>query len=149
MEDNNRIIESISISFIKARNINILHPVTIKNNYDVENSLIYVSKGGICYGKDKEQVEEGEVLFIPGGKQLALTYGKGKTDNLTKDEFLTNKEKYFQTLKDDSFDQEGISYVSFDSKVFDSVNFFASLDITSFVIRNNPKLISIIREINF
>ena len=40
MEDYNKIIESLGVKFIKARNIRILQPITIKNFYDVENTLL-------------------------------------------------------------------------------------------------------------
>ncbi len=148
MEDYNRIIESLSVSFIKARNINILQPVTIENNYDVENSLLYVNSGSLSFGKDSEKVQEGEILFVPGGKQVTITYGSGDAVVLSKDHFLNNKDKYFKSISDESFGNSAYSYVSFDSKVFDSVNFFASLDIPSFVVRGNPQLSSLILNIN-
>ncbi|MDH5608341.1 MAG: AraC family transcriptional regulator [Cyclobacteriaceae bacterium] len=148
MEDYNRIIESLSVSFVKARNINILRPVTIENNYDVENSLFLVMAGAIRFGKEKEEVFPGEILFVPGGKQISLSFGAGEVISLSKDEFLTHKEQYFKNLNDESFGANSYSSISFDSKVFDSVNFFASLDIPAFVIRNSQKLGNLIREIN-
>jgi len=148
MEDYNRIIESLSISFVKARNINILKTVTIENTYDVENTLLLVTGGSVRYGKQMVEIQNGELLFIPGGKQLTVTYGSGKAISVSKDNFLTNKEKYIETLIDDSFVNEGYSYVSFDSKVFDSVNFFASLDIPAFAISKSENLSALILSIN-
>lgn len=148
MEDYNRIIESLSISFIKARNINILKSVTIENTYDVENTLLLVTGGSVKYGKQMVEIQNGQLLFIPGGKQLSVTYGSGKAVSVSKDSFLTNKEKYIETLTDDSFGNESYSYVSFDSKVFDSVNFFASLDIPAFAINKSENLSALILSIN-
>ncbi|MFY0689888.1 MAG: helix-turn-helix transcriptional regulator [Cyclobacteriaceae bacterium] len=148
MEDYNRIIESLSVSFIKARNINILHSVTIENNYDVENSLLLVNEGEIRFGKDREVVKKGEMLFVPGGKQLSITYGSGEAVSLTKDNFLNNRDKYFESTSKSESTGNSYAYVSFDSKVFDSVNFFASLDIPAFIVKPDAKLAGLIMEVN-
>ncbi len=148
MEDYNKIIESLSVSFIKAKNINILNPVSVRNNYDVENTILYVNKGQLKYGEYQDVVEEGDILFVPGGKMIAITYGSGKADSLTKDDFLNNKERYFQPSdRLNSTENESYCYVSFEAKVFDSVNFFASLDIPAFVIKQESSLGLLIKEV--
>ena len=149
MEDYNRIIESLSVKFVKAKNINILKSVTVENIYDVENSLILVNKGNLAFGKDKKQVNEGEILFVPGGKQIALTYGDNEDLlSLSKDNFLNNKNEYFDVDEfiNPSFDS--FSFVSFDAKVFDSVNFFSSLDVPTFIIGKHPLLAELIIKTN-
>lgn len=149
MEDYNQIIESLSIRYIKARNINILKPVTISNNYEVENTLLIVNKGVVLYGKEQEEARTGDVLFIPGGKMVSVTYGSGSPDITNKEDFLNDKEVYFETNQtNDLGDSESFSYVSFEAKAFDSVNFFGSLDIPAFKVNNNDRLIELIREIN-
>lgn len=149
MEDYNKIIESLGVRFIKAKNINILKPVTVENNYDIENTLILVTKGSIRFGKEKEQVNAGEVLFVPGGRLLSITYGSGDSDSLSKDDFLSNRESYFKGYETESGDYESYSYVSFEAKAFDSVNFFASLDIPPFKITSNhSKFVNLISDIN-
>ncbi len=148
VEDYNRIIESLSVRFVKARNINILKPVTIENNYDVENSLLLVNVGELKYGKDRETVKQGELLFVPGGKQVSITYGTGEATSLSKDDFLSNKDSYFQNAKEIPQNIDSYSYVSFDAKVFDSVNFFGSLDVPPFVIPINEKIAQLILQIN-
>ena len=99
MEDYNKIIESLSVRFISAKNINILQPLTVENYYDVENVFIYVHKGEVRFGKEKEVVKENEILFVPGGKMVGLTYGSGNSMNLSNDDFINNKEKFFQPVK--------------------------------------------------
>lgn len=149
MEDYNKIIESLNIRFKKARNINILQPLTIENYYDVENTIIIPNKGEVRYGRDRKLVNPDEVLFVPGGKLISLTYGSGDAVSLSNDDFINNKEKYFQQVNglfEESI-HENFSYVSFDAKVFDSVNFFASLDIPPFTIANNHRIINLMREI--
>ena len=148
MEDYNKIIESLSVRFIKANNIRILKPVTIANFYDVENTIVLLNKGSIRFGGEGESVKESEVLFIPGGKSVSLTYGTGSAVTLTNDDFINNKEIYFQ-----SYDQlrgttdESFSFINFEAKVFDSVNFFASLDLPAFVISGNNLINSLVKAV--
>jgi hypothetical protein len=47
MEDYNKIIESLGVKFGKARHINILQSITIKNFYDVENTLLVLYNGDV------------------------------------------------------------------------------------------------------
>ena len=148
MEDYNKIIESLEIRFVKAKNINILKPITIENNYEVENFLVLVTAGEIKYGKEKEVAKEGDVIFVPGGKPVSMTYGSGKATSLSKDDFLSNKDQYLKSYTDNPISEEHYSYVAFDAKAFDSVNFFASLDIPPFKMEENYKLAGLIRQIN-
>lgn len=148
MEDYNKIIESLEIRFVKAKNINILKPVTIDNNYEVENYLILVTGGEIKFGKDKEAATEGDVIFIPGGRPISMSYGMGTPTILSKDDFLTNKDQFLKSFNEHSISDEHYSYVAFDAKAFDSVNFFSSLDIPPFKIDENYKLAGLIKQIN-
>ena len=142
MEDYNKIIESLGVRYIKAKNINIIQPVTIENFYDVENTIILVKKGQVSYSENGSEkiVEEGEALFVPGGKNVALTYGSGSTARLSNEDFISKKELYIQTHTDpskQSSEYESFDFVTFEAKVFNSVNFFASLDIDPFIIKND------------
>ena len=148
MEDYNKIIESLSVRYVKAKNITILNPVSVQNNYDVENTILLVNKGQVSFGPENNLVNEGEIVFIPGGKMLAITYGSGTPDELTKDDFLNVKERYFETTESMTAGQEeSFCFVSFDAKVFDSVNFFASLDIPPFIIKEDNILGLLIKEV--
>jgi len=148
VEDYNKIIESLGVRFIKAKNINILKPVTIENSYDIENSLVLVNTGSLSFGKEKEVCKEGEVFFVPGGRQISITYGTHGPVSLSKDDFLNNKEAYFKSYIDKPESKDSYSYVSFEAKAFDSVNFFASLDIPAFKLDNSGNLGDLIKHIN-
>lgn len=148
MEDYNKIIESLEIRFVKAKNINILKPVTIENNYEVENYLLLVTGGEIKFGKEKEVARQGDVIFVPGGRPISMSYGTGSPTILSKDDFLTNKDQFLKSFAEDSTNSEHYSYVAFDAKAFDSVNFFSSLDIPPFKIDENYKLAGLIKQIN-
>ncbi len=150
MEDYNKIIESLSVRFIKSKNIRILQPVTIQNYYDVENTILILNRGQIKYGQDAEVVDGGNVLFIPGGKMVSITYGSGDAVKLSNDDFINNKELYFQSLETTDItklEADNFSYITFEAKVFDSVNFFASLDIPPFVVDENDKIVDLIKDI--
>ena len=143
MEDYNKIIESLNVHFKKANNIRIAQPITIENYYDVENTVIRLNNGEIRFGKEKELVKKGDILFVPGGKNVSVTFGSGNAISLSNDDFISRKENYFKSIEINEVAQdnaESFTYVNFDAKVFDSVNFFASLDIPPFVIRDNPKV---------
>jgi AraC-like DNA-binding protein len=151
MEDYNKIIESLGVKFIKARNMHILQPIKIKNYYDVENSLLILYKGEVYLGEDQIQVNEGDMLFIPGGKQVTITYGANERPKMVNnEEFMTHRELYMDYNRDiakigslnDSF-----GLVSFEAKVFDSVNFFTSLNIPPFIISKGDKLAEILKLI--
>jgi AraC-like DNA-binding protein len=151
MEDYNKIIESLNVHYKKSNNIRITQPITIENYYDVENTVIMLNNGEICFGKEKELVKKGGILFIPGGKNVSVTFGTGSAIGLSNDDFISRKENYFKSIplaETSNEDIESFTYVNFDAKVFDSVNFFASLDIPPFVIRDISSLNTAIKTIS-
>jgi len=153
MEDYNKIIESLSVKFIKAKYIKVLQPVAVSSYYDVSNTLMLLHKGQISFGQDKEEVKEGDVLFIPSGRLTSVTYGKqsiskSKTSNSNVDA-PANMEKYLISAKkinDFSGRDNTFSLLSLEAKAFESVNFFQSLDIPPFVIKQNEKINSLIND---
>jgi len=145
MEDYNKIVESLGVRYIKSKNNKILKPVKVQGFYDVENIAILLHKGTIAFGKDLQTINEGDILFIPAGKAHDIQYGAGDVTTLKYEDFLGTKEKYI--AQNNNFSQVGnlensYTSISFDAKVFDSVNFFTSLDIPAFVIPKNEFLIS-------
>lgn len=144
MSDYNRIIKSLAVQFIKARHIKLLQTLTIENFYDVENILILLNKGQISYTQDGEQYEvaPGEILFIPGGQSTTITYGDNSTVDLHNEYFIDNRWKYFEAMKEPAWEAqfENFSYITFDAKVFNAVNLFASLGVPPFVIKDNERL---------
>ncbi len=143
MEDYNKIIESLGVRYIKAKNVNVKQPVTISNFYDVENTAIFIKSGKLSFEDSTGivEAEEGEVIFIPGGKRTKLTYGSNAKAVLTAEEFVTKKELYLQShtqgVAADPTVSDSMVVVTFEAKVFNSVNFFASLDIEPFVIKSD------------
>ena len=151
MEDYNKVIESLGVRYIKAKNLVLRQAFTARNVYDVGNNLILLHKGQIRFGEDEQVVEEGELLFVPGGRATRVGYGAAAGARvISNDDLITNKDRFFSP--NDNLDligdaEESHSFVSFEAKVFDSVNFFASLDVPAFVIKSNSKLANLIIKV--
>lgn len=150
MEDYNKIIESLGVKFAKARHIRMLQTIRIKNVYDVENTLLVLYDGDVKLEGSSEKVEAGDLLFIPGGKYATLVYGSGEPKNISYEEFMTKRENYFESMTNPSEIGKvpnSFGLVAFEAKVFDSVNFFTSLDIPPFFIKKHSKLGNLIHDI--
>lgn len=150
MEDYNKIVESLGVRYIKAKNVKVLKSVNIENFYDVENIAILLDKGEIYFGNEQEKVEAGDILFVPGGKAINIQYGEAPAVKINYEEFVSNKDKYLGYNADPSLIgelNESFISLSFEAKVFDSVNFFTSLDIPAFVIHKNDLLAEKLTEI--
>ncbi|OON70917.1 helix-turn-helix domain-containing protein [Hymenobacter sp. CRA2] len=150
MEDYNKVIESLGVRYIKAKNLVLQQPFTVRNYYDVGNNIILLHKGRVSFGEDDQVVEEGDMLFIPGGRATRVTYGETGGKTITNDDLISNKDKFFHSNADldlISDAEESHSFVSFEAKVFDSVNFFASLDVPAFLISGNSKLANLVIKV--
>ncbi|MGY6741857.1 MAG: helix-turn-helix domain-containing protein [Cecembia sp.] len=150
MEYYNKVIESVGVRFLKGNNYKVEKPVAISDYQDSDNSLILLHKGSLKFGEEQELVNEGEILFIPSGRKTAIAFGSvGKKSEITNESFLDNKRKYLQTIsfkEIKSLDEDCLSIVNFEAKVFDVVNFFNSLGIPPFVIRFNDRIATIIED---
>lgn len=150
MEYYNKVIESVGVRFLKGNNYKVEKPVAISDYQDTDNSLILLHKGSLKFGEEQELVNEGEILFIPSGRKTAIAFGSvGKKSEITNESFLDNKRKYLQTIsfkEIKSLDEDCLSIVNFEAKVFDVVNFFNSLGIPPFVIRFNDRIATIIED---
>jgi AraC-like DNA-binding protein len=151
MDYYNKIIESVSVRFLRGANLRVEKPVSIVDYTEIDNTIILLHHGTLKFGEDQELVNEGEALFLPASKKTKLTFGGGaKKTEISKEQFLDNKKKYLQTIsfKDiKTTEDDCISIIGFESKVFDVVNFFNSLDIPPFIIRFNDSLTTIVEDL--
>ncbi len=151
MDYYNKVIESVHVRFLKGNNFKIEKPVSVIDYEESENSLILLHHGSLKFGEDQELVNEGEVLFIPKGQKVQVTFGTGaKRSELDMEQFGDNRRKYLQSIsfKDiKTSEDDCISLVQFESKVFDVVNFFNSLDIPPFIIRFNDRIATLVEDI--
>lgn len=151
MEYYNKVIESVGVRFLKGTNYKIEKAVTVSDYIETENSIILLHQGSIKFSEEQELVNEGEILFIPAGRATQVTFGSGhKKSEVDNEGFLDQKRKFLQTVsfrEIKSLDEDCISIVNFEAKVFDVVNFFNSLGIPPFVIRFNDRLATIVEDI--
>lgn len=151
MENYNKLIESVSVRFLRGSNAKIEKPITVSDYTEIDNSIILLHHGSIKFGDEQELVNEGEALFLPAGKKVKLTFGSStKKFEINRENFLDNKKKYLQSLSFKEIkitEEDCISIIGFESKVFDVVNFFTSLDIPPFIIRFNDDLSTIMENI--
>jgi AraC family transcriptional regulator, activator of mtrCDE len=151
MEYYNKVIESVGVRYLRGNNFKIERPVSVVDYVDAENTVILLHRGSLTFGEEQEAVNEGEILFLPAGRQTRISFGTVTKRNETPNEvFLENKKKYLQTIsfkEIKNLDDDCITSVSFEAKVFDVVNFFNSLGIPPFVIRFNDRVASIIEDI--
>ena len=150
LEDYNKIIESLGIKYIKADNIKLAKPVTVSDFHDSENTIISVKKGEVKFGEKEAIVNTEELLFIPGGYTTSITYGYGSNTTITNEEFANRHEEFFKSditsggLR--SVGVDNFNYMTFEANIFDTVNFFKTLDIAPFVIKSK-KISEIITDI--
>jgi AraC-like DNA-binding protein len=148
----NQIIEALAVTFIKAKHLKLLQALTIENFHDVENYLILLNHGQITYTQEEQQhtVTAGDILFIPGGRPITITYGSGSHPVTLYHNYLTSSRwKYFQAMQKPAFTTQfdNFSYVTFDAKIFNTIDFFAFLGIPAFVIKANEPLSNTLKNI--
>ncbi|MCH7407876.1 AraC family transcriptional regulator [Belliella sp. DSM 111904] len=151
MEFYNKVIESVGVRFLKGNNYKITKPANIADYSDTENTVILLHQGVLKYSDESEGVNEGEMLFIPAGRRTNVTFGSiTKKSEMSNEEFLDNKRKFLQTIsfrEIKAAEEDCITVINFDAKVFDVVNFFNSLGIPPFAIKFNDRIASIIEDI--
>ncbi len=141
MEDYNKIIESLGIKYLKSNNVKVINPFTITDFKDTDNVMILLKKGLIHFGKKKELLKEGHALFVPANRLTPLHFGEvtDKTEKVELEEFSFKQADYFRTSNLQEISGSiaaDFSIVTFETKVFDTVNFFTALDIPGFSMEN-------------
>jgi AraC family transcriptional regulator, activator of mtrCDE len=151
MEYYNKVIESVGVRYLRGNNYKIERPVTIVDYLDNENTVILLHRGSLHFGDDQEIVNEGEILFIPAARPSKVSFGTvTKRNETTNEGFVENKKKYLQTIsfkEIKNLEDDCVTSITFEAKVFDVVNFFHSLGIPPFVIRFNDRVASIVEDI--
>ena len=151
MEYYNEIIKSLNFSFIKLKNIKLLKSVNVKNFYSTENTILFLNNCKVTFLKNNKKniLKNKDILFIPSEKLVSITYGNNCNSFLTNEYFINNHWKYFESINNlnDNFKFENFSYITFDVKLFNSINFFNLLDISPFIIKNNINIKNIFNNI--
>ena len=149
MEDYNKIIESIQVKLVNAANYEVIKPFTINNFHVIENTIMLVNTGQIVFGESKMTVGPDEILFVPANKSVMLSYSSPQTSEaISHHTFVEEKASYLKHLDLEAHPaNDNFFYVTFDAKVFDSLNFFASLDIPPFIINGNDRIRQVLKNV--
>ena len=146
MEDFNKIIESLGVKIIEAKNLELLQPIKFENYYDVANTIICSNSKEIYYGEESQLLRKGDVLFIPSGRKIPIKFGESDAKTISSSGFSQDMERFFNMEKV-SQEEMSFSYLTFETKVFEAVNFFLSLDIPAFVVPQNVFMARHVQEI--
>ncbi len=153
MEDYNKIIESLGIKHLKSNNIKVSTAFSLNDYKETENAIIILKRGNLYFGKEKEQLQEGHAVLIPANRETPLYFGfiDDKTPELTMEEFGFKQSEYFKTGNADEIGNvvADFTMIVFETKVFDTVNFFTALDIPAFSLENvavNSAIYDIVTE---
>jgi len=144
-------MEVLAVTCIRAGHIKLLQSLTIDNFRDVENYVIIPNNGQITYMLEKQQytVAEGDILLIPSGQPMTITYGKGNNPVTLKNHYFPSGRKYYETIQKPAFKVhfENFSYVTFEAHVLNTINFFALLGMPALVIKDHEPLGKILKNI--
>ena len=153
MEDYNKIIESLGISYMNARNIVTRKNVCISNFKDVGNAIVINHKGKFFF--DDLEIKEGDAIFIPGGKTANICFGEKGSEIISNDKFATRVDEFFKiNTQSDTFGNipNNYSIINFEAKIFDAVSYFTSLDIPPFKVESSKNIsnlaILLLKELN-
>jgi AraC family transcriptional regulator, activator of mtrCDE len=148
MEDFNKIIESINVRYEQAGRAYVLQPFVLPDYHVLENFLVMVESGEYAVGKEATPLSKGDILFIPAGKEVHVTHGgaAAKSTTVSHEKFSDKTNTYIALSKEgiSSYTNE-LKYLTFEAKVFETVNFFNSLSIPCFIIKSE-KITGIMRE---
>lgn len=139
MEDYNKIIESLGIRYLKSSNVVVTKPFTVENYRETDSVLMILKRGSLRYGEEEEMLSEGHALFIPAGKDCTLFFGHvgDMAEEVDLEEFSFRQAEFFKVKPEDgTAPVADISLIVFETKVFDSINFFTTLDIPPFELEN-------------
>lgn len=147
----NRIIELLNTKFNKIKHVEVLRDVNVPDYRNTENKLIILNRGKVVFGKGAEQIilKPGDIFFLPEHFLASVTYGSKEASILNNNKFINYEDQYLRFIDDPSIapNQEVFSYISFQVRVHDAIDFFRFIDIPAFVIQDNPKFSALVQKI--
>ena len=150
MEEYNKIIEGLQIDFQSGVGRKpAATDVSIPFFDPKSNTALLVNNGDMFFGDEGERITDGDILVIPGGKEVRIAFGAPTAKKLSKDEYEANKRKYVQNATQqelNDIDEHTWLQAKFDANVLNTP-LFATLDLPVFAVRNAPHIASIMRTI--
>ena len=149
MEEYNKIIEGLQIDFQSGVGRKPAANVSIPFFDPKSNTALLVNNGDMFFGDEGERVTDGDILVIPGGKEVRIAFGTPTAKKISKEEYEENKRKYVQNASQqelNDIDDHTWLQTKFDANVLNTP-LFATLDLPVFAVKNAPHIANIMRTI--
>ena len=148
-----KFIDSIEVKLTKAECHEVIKPLYFQGTFDSADVFLQFHKGKYFSGKDKSPLEPGSFYFIPRGQTVYGGIGTNSDANPASFESLQNeslRKEFIKTISaSESWDakENVISYVSFETTLYNAFPFFPLLDLPPFIIPPEEKFSYLLREI--
>ncbi len=152
------ILDSLTIKFTEAHNFIVKRPHVLKDYRPIGDALVLLNTSNIQSPNFDEKLKEGDIIFVPSGRKLTLVFGSGKVDTLpmiNNEAFRTNPEAYAEKVVSDEPIKSpfgSFTLAEVETKAFRSINFYTSLDLPSFIIKDASRIknliVNLAREAN-
>ena len=148
-----KFIDSIEVKLIRAECHEVIKPLYFQGAFETADIFLQFHKGKYFSGKDNSPFHPGSFYFIPRGQNVLGRIGTETepipaTIEALKNESLRNE--FIRTISaTDSWDakENVISYVAFDTSLYNAFPFFPLLDLPPFIIPPEEKFANVLREI--
>lgn len=147
-EEYNKVFEALRIEFLKARHMRITKPFSVFQYEENYNNIILVHSGQIAGGDKDEVIGPGQVLFVPAKHKTHFRSVDGQPIILTTEHFFSGRDSFYEPLDaGHDFSQDTtISIFSFETKIFLDVDFFHTLELPSFAIKDNEIITGLLQH---
>lgn len=150
--DYERILASLSVERNHVKHVEITKSVRITNYKNIDNKLIIVNQGSISWDQGNEIVtlHKGEMCFLPELSEVTITYGANPSLTVDNNYFTNHQDLYLKevnTLEGLGDGKGSFTYVSFNAKIYEAIDFFKFVDIAPFKIGSNQSLYKLFQNI--
>jgi AraC-like DNA-binding protein len=150
----NRIIESLHVKYYKSSLREVVRPVELNGSVEPRNILIQVNSGH-CFGERSfTRIKPGDFYFMPVGSPIYLRHGiSNNYPVFGHDGFIApeQREHYLQSVncrnKSEAQGKDLFSIMGFDAQIYGAIQFFAILEMPSFIIPYNEEMDYLMRTI--
>ncbi len=130
--------------FIKAESIQVIKPVTVKNEKKANSRLLILHKGNVTLHTPKGEMVlyPNRVYFLPADTPVDITYGKYPIAVLTKGQSGKSVESYIQTIEKDTRPtaSDVLSIIDFSVEAYNAIDFFSFMEFPAFEIEGNDDM---------
>ncbi|MEO8086750.1 MAG: AraC family transcriptional regulator [Bacteroidota bacterium] len=148
-----KFIDSIEVKLIRAECHEVIKPLYFQGTFESADVFLQFHKGKYFSGNDKSIIQPGSFYFIPRGQTIHGGVGTDSDTNPATFEALLNesvRNEFITSISaSESWDsrENVISYVAFETTLYNAFPFFPLLDLPPFIIPPEDKFSNLLREI--